>query len=219
MDFKDDDFITISALQHFTFCRRQWALIFLERLWEDNLLTTEGELLHEKAHDAYLAEKRKDVIVSFGMPVISSTLGIQGVCDIVEFTRDDNGVPLIGRRGKYSAAPVEYKRGKKRWDDADRVQMCAQALCLEEMLATQIDMGYIFHHATRRREEVPLDEGLKAKTKAAIDEIRMYTKRGHTPKAKPTKACESCSVNDLCLPKMFKVTGAKDYIKSYINKI
>lgn len=183
------------------------------------MLTIEGEIIHEKAHDAYVSEKRKNAIVSFGMPVISASLGIYGVCDIVEFDRDeDKGVPLAGRKGKYTATPVEYKRGRKRTDDADRLQLCGQALCLEEMLGTEIKTGYIFHYVNRRREEVDIDSNLRERCLSIIAQIRKYRGINHTPKAKYNKACESCSIMDICAPKIFSAQNVAEYIASYVGE-
>lgn len=162
MDYKEEDYLMLSGIQHFSFCRRQWALIHIEQQWDENLRTVEGNLFHRKAHDGYSSEKRKNVIISRGMPVFSRTMGVSGICDIVEFHRDDrNGIHLYGREGMYRVYPVEYKKGQPKEDEADILQMAAQAMCLEEMLACSIEKGYLFYGEIRRRIEVPLEETIR----------------------------------------------------------
>ena len=142
--YKEEDYLMLSGIQHFSFCRRQWALIHIEQQWDENLRTVEGNIFHKKAHDGYSSEKRRDVIISRGMPVFSPALGISGVCDIVEFYRDDKkGISLHGREGRYLVYPVEYKKGQPKEDEADVLQLAAQAMCLEEMLECEIEKGYL----------------------------------------------------------------------------
>ena len=132
--YKEEDYLQLSGIQHFAFCRRQWALAYIELQWDENVRTVEGKLLHEKAHDPTNAEKRGDLIISRGMPVYSRELGISGECDVVEFHRSQDGITLFGRDGLYEVIPIEYKRGKPKENDVDILQLMAQALCLEEML-------------------------------------------------------------------------------------
>lgn len=136
--YKEEDYLQLSGIQHFAFCRRQWALAYIELQWDENVRTVEGKLLHEKAHDPTNAEKRGDLIISRGMPVYSRELGISGECDVVEFHRSQDGITLFGRDGLYEVIPIEYKRGKPKENDVDILQLMAQALCLEEMLCCQI---------------------------------------------------------------------------------
>jgi CRISPR-associated exonuclease Cas4 len=121
----ESDYLLISGIQHFTFCRRQWALIHIESAWKENYFTASGALVHTRAHNASLSEKRGDLIVARAMPVVSHTLGIRGVCDVIEFRRDSGGVALFGREGLWIPFPVEYKRGRPKTHDADRLQLCA----------------------------------------------------------------------------------------------
>ena len=141
----DKDYLQISGLQHFTFCRRQWALIYVENQWQENLRTIEGNIVHEKCHDENFTEKRGDLLVCRGMRIFSEKLGVSGQCDVVEFTADENGARLYGREGLWRPCPVEYKRGKSKPDDADILQLCAQAMCLEEMLCCDVPQGYLFY--------------------------------------------------------------------------
>lgn len=218
--YKEDDWLTIGSMQHFEFCRRQWALMYVEQQWEDNLRTVEGELLHQKVHDGYSFEKRKDVIISRGMPVFSSRLGLRGVCDVVEFHQDDlNGAVLHGRADKYMPYAVEFKKGAKRADAADILQAAAQSLCLEEMLCVSIPKAYVFHIETREKEEIPLTEELREYVKDISKEMHEYYRRGYTPKVKPSKSCNACSLKDICMPKLCKNLSSKSYIKAHIDEL
>ena len=134
MAFEEENFLQLSGIQHFRFCRRQWALIHIEQLWKENLRTMEGHLLHDRAHDASQRETRGDRIITRDMRVFSATLGVSGSCDVVEFRRSPNGIPLPDYKGLYLPFPIEYKRGAPREDTANHLQLCAQAMCLEEML-------------------------------------------------------------------------------------
>ena len=155
MTYRECDFLQISGIQHFAFCRRRWALIHIEGLWAENLRTVNGEIFHERAHDPSLSEKRGDLITVRALRVFSSELGISGECDVVEFRRDDeNGAKLRGRDGRWMPTPIEYKSGSSKAGDADRLQLCAQAMCLEEMLGVEIELGYMFYGETLRREKV-----------------------------------------------------------------
>jgi len=217
--YKEDDFLMLSGIQHFAFCRRQWALIHIEQQWQENLRTVEGNILHKKAHEGLSSEKRKDVIISRGMRVFSRELGITGVCDIVEFHRDDqNGVKLYGREGKHIVYPVEYKRGAPKENDADVLQLVAQGLCLGEMLCCEIDKGYLYYGEIRRRIEVEFDDVLRKHTRGMFAEMHQYYSRRHTPQVKISKACNACSLKDLCVPKLCKNKSVKAYIAKKITE-
>ena len=150
-DYPPEERLPLSGIQHFLFCRRQWALIHVEQQWQENALTVEGRLLHRKADEPFIIEKRQGVIVARSVPVASPSLGLSGICDVVEFTPSPDGVHLPGHEGRYLAAPVEYKRGRQKHDHSDEAQLCAQAICLEEMLAISIPAGYLYYGQTRRR--------------------------------------------------------------------
>jgi CRISPR-associated exonuclease Cas4 len=151
MEYKEEDFLLLSGIQHFVFCKRQWALIHIEQQWQENLRTIEGEILHEKTHDETIKEKRKDLIISRGMNIFSRTMGITGTCDIVELHKNEQGVNVFGRDGTYKPIPVEYKRGKPKENESDVLQLCAQAMCLEEMLLCEIPEGFLFYGEIKRR--------------------------------------------------------------------
>ena len=219
-EYREEEFLQLSGLQHFTFCRRQWALIHIEQQWTENVFTAKGSLFHEKVHDSYSSEKRKDTIISRGMPVHSRILGISGECDVVEFTRMDTadmGITLPGREGLYVVHPVEYKRGRSKPTDEDRMQLTAQVMCLEEMLCTEIPEAGLFYGETRRREHVEITKELKSQCRKLLQEMHQLYDRGYTPKVKKTKKCEACSLKDICLPKLEKRKTVTAYISEYME--
>ena len=145
MDYQDEDFLQLSGIQHFAFCRRQWALIHIENMWVENYRTTDGAILHEKAHDPQGSESRGDLLILRGIHIPSARLGITGQCDVVEFRRSQDGIRLNGREGLWKPFPVEYKRGEPKDNTCDSLQLCAQAMCLEEMLCCPIPQGALFY--------------------------------------------------------------------------
>jgi CRISPR-associated exonuclease Cas4 len=220
MQISEENYLQLSGIQHFAFCRRQWALIHIEQVWEENLRTIEGRLFHERAHDSFFTEKRKDVIISRDMPVFSRTLGISGMCDIVEFHRDDErGVKIARRTGKWRPVPIEYKRGRAKSSNEDKLQLCAQAICLEEMLVCQqIDAAHLYYGETRRRELVELSKELRDTVVAMYLEMRQYYERNYTPRVKMSKSCNACSLKDACLPKLPKQEqSVSAYMSSYLE--
>lgn len=212
MAYNEEDYLQISGLQHFCFCRRQWALIHIEQLWAENLRTVEGNILHEKAHDSSLREKRGKLLITRDMRVFSPNLGISGDCDVVEFRQDPQGVPLRGLEGKWLAYPVEYKHGSPREDHANELQLCAQAMCLEEMLCCEIPEGALYFGETRHRVPVVFTEALRQEVKDSLLEMHRLYERQHTPKVRPTKSCNACSLKELCLPKLMKVRSVRSYL-------
>ena len=213
-----DDLLPLSGIQHFLFCRRQWALIHIERQWQENVLTAEGRIMHRRADDPFFTETRNGVITARSVPVASYRLGLSGMCDVVEFTASPDGVRLPGRVGLYFAAPIEYKRGREKHDHSDEAQLCAQAICLEEMLSMEIPKGYLYYGETRHRVEIEFTAELRRLVKEMADEMHNYFSRGYTPRVKPFKGCRSCSLADVCLPVMQgKVIAASKYIEQQIN--
>ncbi len=190
------DLLPISALQHLIFCERQFALIHLEREWTENRFTAEGRVLHERAHDGP-SESRAGIRMVRGMAVTSSEFGMSGQCDVVEFHKDGRVIP------------VEYKRGKPKAHRADEVQLCAQAVCLEEMLAVAISVGFLYYGKPHRRTEVDLDDGLRALTVQTISRSREILLSGITPPAIFEKRkCGACSLIDICQPECRKSASA-----------
>lgn len=191
-DEDDPDLVPISALQHHLFCPRQCALIHVERTWAESALTAEGRIAHAAVH-APKAERRQNARVSTGMPLCSRALGLAGVADVVELRTTPAGlVPF----------PVEHKLGRPKEHRADEVQLCAQALCLEEMLGVPVRRGAIFYGRIRRRHEVAFDAALRDLTRRTASEVRAMLAAGRTPPAEYRKErCDTCSLLDLCRPK------------------
>ena len=213
--YKEDEFLQLSGIQHFAFCRRQWALAYIEMQWQENVRTVEGKILHGNAHDASIKEKRGDLLIVRAMPIHSREMGVSGECDVVEFHRCKNGISLDGRDGNYSVVPVEYKRGKPKEHDADILQVAAQAMCLEEMLCCIIPYGYIYYGETRHRMKVEFTDETKEKVRSIFDEMHKYYAQQYTPKVKTSKKCNACSLKDICLP----VLNKKKSVSGYIEKI
>lgn len=218
MEYGEDDYLMISGIQHFKFCRRQWALIHIEQQWEENAHTVIGELMHRRVHDPLLEEKRKGTLIVRALPVSSREMGICGECDMVEFRRCEEGIRLHGHRGTYSIYPIEYKKGKPKVTDEDKLQLAAQIMCLEEMFSAQISEGAIFYGETRRREAVEMTEDLRQEVKHCFREMHQYYDRQYTPKVKYNKSCNACSLREICLPKISKVKPVKTYISQMLKE-
>lgn len=212
MIYREEEYLQLSGLQHFAFCRRQWALIHIEQQWQENLRTVEGSLLHGRAHDEQARERRGDTLILRGLSVSSPTLGISGKCDVVEFRANPNGVPLHGEVGLWTPFPVEYKRGIPKAHQADELQLCAQTMCLEEMLCCTISEGALFYGETRRRMVVSFTQELREQVVTMLEEMHRLYARGYTPKVKPTKGCSSCSLKELCLPALMKGKTTDTYL-------
>lgn len=212
MEYDEEDFLQLSGLQHFKFCRRQWALIHIENQWAENYRTADGRILHENAHNSEFSEQRGDRLITRDMRVFSATLGVSGACDILEFHRGSTGIPLKGKTGLWQPYPVEYKRGKPKQDTEDALQLCGQAMCLEEMLCCEIPVGALYYGEIRRRTEVLFTPDLRLEVQKLLTEMHALYDRGHTPKVKPTKACNACSLKKLCLPKLMRSKSVETYL-------
>ena len=217
MEYKEDDYLQLSGIQHFVFCRRQWALIHIENQWAENLRTVSGQLLHERAHDPELSEKRGDLWIVRDLRIASPSLGVSGACDVVEFRKSPDGIALPNESGLYQPYPVEYKHGSPRSDTANEVQLCGQAMCLEEMLCCNIPVGAIYFGETRRRIEVEFTPELRRQVRDALAEMHALFQKGYTPKVKPSKACNACSLKDLCLPKLVRNVSVNAYIRNHLE--
>jgi CRISPR-associated exonuclease Cas4 len=202
--YSEDDLLPISALQHLAFCERQWALIHLEQQWMENRLTAEGRQLHERADGGH-NQTREGVRICRGLHLRSLRLGLTGKADVVEFRPDDAGTVC--------PFPIEYKRGRPKLDHRDEVQLCAQALCLEEMLNVEIRTGALFYGEPRRRTNVDFDADLRAVTERLAARLHELNAARITPKAKYEKKCDSCSLYPVCLPKSTGASSAKKYLK------
>lgn len=196
--YDDDELLALSALQHFAYCPRQFALIHIEQIWEENRFTAEGQILHQRANSGE-AETRGDLHVARSLRLVNHTLGLTGIADVVEFHKAETGAALPGRDGCWRAFPVEYKRGRSKADDWDRLQLCAQALCLEEMLGVEVSEGAIFYGKPRRREQVSFDERLRSKTANLADEMHALWDSRKNPAAIYGAKCEHCSLKGHCM--------------------
>lgn len=170
--------------------------------------------MHERAHDSSQRERRGDLLILRGLPVFSATLGISGQCDVVECYADKDGVALYGEDGLWRPYPVEYKRGQPKENDADALQLCAQAMCLEEMLCCTIPQGALFYGEPKRRTVVELDDALRQQVQEMLAEMHELARRGHTPKVKPSKSCNACSLRELCLPALMR----RQTVRRYLNR-
>ena len=211
--YHEEDFLQLSGLQHFAFCRRQWALIHIEQQWRENLRTVEGDLFHRRAHDEQARERRGDTLILRGLSVASPTLGLSGQCDVVEFHADPGGVPLRGEEGLWIPFPIEYKRGAPKTHRADELQLCAQAMCLEEMLCCTVPEGALFYGETRRRVPVSFSAELREMVRAMLEEMQRLYRRGYTPKVRRSKSCNACSLKELCLPALMKGDDVETYLR------
>lgn len=215
--YKEEDYLMLSGLQHFAYCRRQWALIHIEQQWQENERTIDGHLFHKVAHDADRFEKRGNLIITRGLQIKSASLGISGVCDVVEFHRCEKGITLHSYEGSWQPYPVEYKKGAPKEHDADELQLCAQAICLEEMLLCQIPRGSLFYGENRRRTEVEFTEELRTKVRDMTKEMHDLWEKGYTPKVKAKKGCNACSLKEICIPKLGKVKPVVSYIEKSLS--
>ena len=215
----EEDLLALSGIQHMAFCPRQWALIHVEKQWQENLLTLEGRFIHERADDPYTVEKRKDLIVGRAISIASYKLGLYGVADIVEFRQVETAsdtVTIPGRRGFWRPNVVEYKRGRPKHMDCDKVQLCAQSMCLEEMHCISLESGDVFYNAVKHREKVLLTDGLRARVEELTREMHRIFASGRTPPPIKSKSCGNCSLGELCLPELAKL-DVSDYLRASLQ--
>ena len=214
--YADDQLLAISGLQHIAFCARQCALIHLEQAWSENFLTAQGRLMHDRVHSDE-SETRGDVRITRGMPLTSRRLGLVGIADVVEFHRDANATLKLPRRhGTWRVYPVEYKRGKRKKGNVDEVQLCAQALCLEEMLGVTIPEGSLYYGQTHNRLIVPLDDKLRSETERIAAKFHELMNNGITPPPIIGPHCKSCSLADDCMPDLSR--NASTYLAKMIEE-
>lgn len=218
MEYSEDDFLDISGIQHFVFCRRQWALIHIEQQWQDDVNTTIGNIFHENAHNGEEHESRGNTLITRGLRVSSRKLGVSGICDIVEFQKDINGIDIFGLSGKWRVYPIEYKKGRPKNDDSDKLQLLAQGVCLEEMLECNIDYGYLYYGELRHREKVKFTNELRDKLYSVVEEMHKYYNEQRMPSVRKNSKCKSCSLYDFCMPNISKYDSARKYIKQKIEE-
>lgn len=209
--YDEDELLPIAALQHLAFCPRQWGLMYLEGQWAENRLTAQGGLLHETVHEPG-GESKAGVHLARGLRLRSLRLGLTGQADLVEFhpvpPNDPAGAPVPGLAGHWRPFPVEYKRGRPKSGLCDQVQLCAQALCLEEALGCAIAEGALFYFGNRRRAPVAFASELRRATEDLAARLHELSRAGRTPAPTPGSYCKSCSLKDICLPKVSGRPGA-----------
>lgn len=213
-----DDYLALSGVQHYAFCPRQWALIHVEGLWAENALTVAGTIDHERCHDSGVRERRGDLLIIRGFRVVSHTLGLQGVCDVLELHADSSGVEIQGEPGLYRPVPVEYKHGKAKVGQEDRVQLCAQAMALEEMLCCEVEAGYLYYASEHHREKVEISRELRTETLNITRQMRRLFQSQTTPPPRKRKGCGRCSLKDECVPLLESATSVKAYVDRAINR-
>ena len=214
MAYNEEDYLELSGIQHFAFCRRQWALIHMEAAWADDSRTAAGKVFHENV-DTRPGSRRGRVLTARGLSVSSSKLGLSGRCDVVEFEDDPSGVTVDGMEGLYIVTPVEYKVGHRKLQDWDRLQLCAEAMAIEESLHTSIGIGYLFYGQERRRERVDIDERLRKETSDTAEKMHEVFDSGRIPIAEPKAACKRCSLYDICVPYI----GPSDSVPEYLRRM
>lgn len=221
--YQESELLSLSGIQHMAFCPRQFALIHIEQAWAENVRTIEGKHLHERADKPFEDETRKDIRTVRAVPLVSYTLGLRGIADVVEFHRtelEDEGltVKLKNRKGWWRPCPVEYKRGRPKVDDRDAVQLCAQGIALEEMLHIKIDSGYIYYGQTRHRQAISFTNDLRYRVVELAENMHRLMDEGITPKAQYSKNCSLCSLVEICQPKLtLNNRSVQEYLQQYVK--
>lgn len=215
--YEEDDMLQLSGIQHYMFCPRQWALIHLDQIWADNYLTAEGTLLHHNVDNPFIRETGHDITLTIrGLRIASPQLGLSGITDALEIIPRDNAPKKkkdLLASGLFDALPVEYKRGKPKTNDCDRMQVAAQAMILEEMLGIHIAKGAIFYWETRHREYINVDDVIREKVRTIAEEMHKIFDSRELPHPNKKKECRSCSLLDQCVPTL---TGKN--VKTYLHK-
>lgn len=218
--YTEDDLLPLSGLQHISFCERRWALVHLEQQWEENRHTVEGELLHDRVHSAKI-ESRPNALIRRTLPLRSLRLGLSGQADVVEFVpclSNQQGISMPRREGLWRPCPIEYKRSRdKHGEWAYRIQLCAQAMCLEEMLGVTIAEGAVFDGKTRRRQEVRFDDDLRLRVESLAARMRELFSSRQTPLPIYSKKCEGCSMKPICEPQALERGGAEEYVRQCVT--
>lgn len=219
MPYAEDDMLMLSGIQHFAFCPRQWALIHIEQQWGENLLTTEGRIMHQHVDDPFYRQKMGEHICLRSVSLASAELGLYGISDIVELhpTTDlSNAISHPQYPGYWLPYPVEYKHGKPKRDDIDLVQLTAQAMCLEEQYGIHIQQGAIFYGETRKRTEVDFNDELRSSVRTYAVEMHKIYEQGIVPQAEERPFCCNCSLKDICMPETANRNSASNYLKQQL---
>lgn len=213
MSYTEEELLPLSGIQHFAYCPRQWGLIHIEKQWAENLGTAEGRIVHNRVDDPYFSESRGLLRVERSTPLVSKELGLYGVADLMEIVENVKG-------GIKEYTLVEYKRGKPKIDDRDEVQLCAQAVCIEEMRGINIGHGYFYYDMVKRRQRANFTRELRARVKELSAAMHDYFEKGVTPTAEKSSKCRYCSLSDICVPKIGKLKSkASRYLTSYLTAL
>ncbi len=210
MNYVEEEYLQLSGIQHFVFCPKQWALIHIEQVWAENAKTVKGDLFHKNVDSHISIEKRNQKLIQRSVRVSSPSLGISGICDVVEYEL------VEGTDRPVCCFPVEYKVGRKKLGLEDKVQLCAEAICLEEMHNVSIPYAYIYYGQERRRTKVDIDNDLRATTVQAIEEMHTYLQNGIIPSTSYTAKCRNCSLIDLCMPPKDTYPDVEEYVRRTI---
>lgn len=216
--YSEDDLLMISGIQHFLYSERQWALIHVEQQWRDNYQTFAGRELHSRVDDPFIKEKRGDLVVSRSLPVSSRRLGVYGICDAVEWHRDDSGVAIPHHKGKYLPTVIEYKRGKAKLDHSDELQVAAYVMCLEEMLQCHLSSGELFYFKTRRRTHVEVSDDIRSELIATVERMHNYFDHGYTPPVTEKDDGKTSSLDEIVPPEIFQGGQASSYIEKRLDE-
>jgi len=219
--YSEDDLLMLSGIQHMAFCERQWALIHIEQQWKENLFTVEGHFLHERVDDPFKTETRVNTMIFRAVPLTSFKLGLYGRADVIELVKtgekDTNSITVNEKSGRWKPFPVEYKRGKPKPDERDEVQLCAQAMCLEEMNGITINSGFLYYGKTHHRHIVEFDVELRSLVGQYARRMHELFNTGITPLPVKKPACNSCSLKDICMPKaLHNKKSASEYNNKYL---
>lgn len=216
MTYTEDDMLMLSGIQHYVFCPRQWALIHIEQQWEENRLTTEGQLLHQNVDNPAYRQKNGNVVTLRRVAIASKELGLTGFSDAIELLPSEETADTITHSkypGRWIPIPVEYKRGHEKPDRRDDVQVAAQVLCLEEMYGINIPYGALYYGEEHSRSIVLVDEELRTFTKECAKAMHRIYDTGITPPAERKSHCKSCSLQNLCMPKLSEHQSVRNYLK------
>lgn len=217
MPYAEDDMLMLSGIQHYAFCPRQWALIHIDQQWDDNILTIEGQIMHQHVDDPFYRQKMGNIICLRSVNIASLTLGLYGLSDVVELhpsSDSDNAISHPGYSGHWLPYPVEYKHGRPKKDNIDAVQLCAQAICLEEQYGITISKGALYYGETRQREEVLFDDTLRSEVRTCAKGMHELFQSAKIPTAEKRPCCHNCSVKDVCMPTTAATLSASGYINA-----
>lgn len=217
MEYSEDDMLMLSGIQHYMFCPRQWALIHIEQQWDENKLTIEGQLLHSNVDNPFYRQKNGNTVTLRSISIESKELGLYGITDAIELlpsASSENSITHPLYKGYWKPFPIEYKRGHKKIDEQDEVQLTAEVICLEEMYHINIDCAALYYGETKHRENIYISESLRNLTRKCTSEMHEIYKRGYSPKAIKKKHCHNCSLINICMPEMNNCQDVGNYLKS-----